>query len=111
MPKRSNSAVHRFAPTQLAPTLATPVDWHNQRVIVTGGAGFLGSFVTEKLRERGAAEIIIPRRRDYDLRTPEAIQQLLADSRRVAKPVDLVIHLAANVGGIGANRARPAEFF
>ena len=111
MPKRSNSAVHRFAPTQLAPTLATPVDWHNQRVIVTGGAGFLGSFVTEKLRERGAAEIIIPRRRDYDLRTPEALQQLLADSRRDAKPVDLVIHLAANVGGIGANRARPAEFF
>ena len=111
MPKRSNRAVHRFAPTQLAPTLVTPVDWHNQRVIVTGGAGFLGSFVTEKLRERGAAEIIIPRRRDYDLRTPEAIQQLLADSRRDAKPVDLVIHLAANVGGIGANRARPAEFF
>lgn len=116
MTKRSNGVVHWVDPTQLDPTrfdstLASPIDWHNQRVIVTGGAGFLGSFVTEKLRERGAADIIIPRCRDYDLRTPEAIQQLLADSCRGAKPVDLVIHLAANVGGIGANRARPAEFF
>jgi len=97
MTKRSNGVVHRFDPTQLDPTqldptLASPVDWRAKRVIVTGGAGFLGSCVTEKLRQRGAADIIIPRRRDYDLRTPEAIQQLLADSRRGAKPVDLVIH-------------------
>jgi GDP-L-fucose synthase len=80
--------------------------WRDKRVVVTGGAGFLGSFVVDKLRQRGAADIVVPRSRDYDLRCLDAIRQLLADS----KP-DIVIHLAARVGGIGANRAHPAEFF
>ena len=118
--------------------------WRDKRVIVTGGAGFLGSFVVDKLRQRGAAEIIVPRSRDYDLREVEAIRRLLGGTgfgiretenghhnghspienrkskivngalrplREQKSPVDIVIHLAANVGGIGANRAHPAEFF
>lgn len=89
--------------------------WGRRRVIVTGGAGFLGSFVVEKLRERGAAEVIVPRSRDYDLRHLEAIRQLLADTSIVEagerKPVEVILHLAARVGGIGANRQHPAEFF
>jgi GDP-L-fucose synthase len=80
--------------------------WRDKRVVVTGGAGFLGSFVVEKLREHGATDIFIPRSRDFDLRDLEAIQRMLSD----AKP-SIVIHLAARVGGIGANRAHPAEFF
>jgi GDP-L-fucose synthase len=80
--------------------------WQNRRVCVTGGAGFLGSFVVEKLRERGAADIFIPQMEQYDLVQPESIRKLLDD----ACP-DLIIHLAAHVGGIGANREHPAEFF
>lgn len=80
--------------------------WQGKRVVVTGGAGFLGSFVVEKLRERGAAEILVPRSRDYDLRHLDAIRRMLMDARP-----NIVIHLAALVGGIGANQARPAEFF
>lgn len=84
--------------------------WRNKRVIVTGGSGFLGSVVVRKLRERGAAAIIVPRRRDYDLTQIEAIRQLLADSTRDGA-VDMVLHLAARVGGIEANRQHPADFF
>jgi GDP-L-fucose synthase len=80
--------------------------WQDKRVTVTGGSGFLGSFVVDKLRERGAADVFVPRSKDYDLRTREAILQLLADARP-----DMIIHLAARVGGIGANREHPAEFF
>ena len=80
--------------------------WQNNKVCVTGGAGFLGSFVTEKLRQRGATQVFIPRIEDYDLVQQSEIQRMLAD----AKP-DVIIHLAALAGGIGANRARPADFF
>lgn len=80
--------------------------WHDKRVVVTGGAGFLGSFVVEKLQERGAAEIIVPRSHEYDLREIEAIRDLLRD----ASP-NIILHLAARVGGIGANREHPADFF
>lgn len=80
--------------------------WHNRRVCVTGGAGFLGSFVTERLKEKGAAEVFIPRVEQYDLVQPEAIERMYRDARP-----DVVIHLAALAGGIGANRARPADFF
>ncbi len=76
-----------------------------KRVCVTGGAGFLGSFVVEKLNARGA-EVFIPTIQKYDLTRMEAIQQMLNDS----KP-DVIIHLAAQVGGIGANLEHPAEFF
>jgi len=86
--------------------------WQNKRVIVTGGGGFLGSFVVEKLKERGATDIFIPRKKDYDLTQREAIERFYVD---VLKGVDsknvVIIHLAANVGGIGANREHPAEFF
>jgi GDP-L-fucose synthase len=84
--------------------------WRDKRVIVTGGAGFLGAVVVRKLRARGAAAVIVPRQEEYDLTQIEAVRRLLADSADPG-PVDMVIHLAAKVGGIGANRARPAEFF
>ncbi|MCB9155668.1 MAG: GDP-L-fucose synthase [Caldilineaceae bacterium] len=84
--------------------------WRDKRVIVTGGSGFLGSVIVRKLRARGAAEVIVPRKAEYDLTQIDAIRQLLEDTT-APNPVDMVIHLAAQVGGIGANRARPAEFF
>lgn len=80
--------------------------WSSKRVVVTGGAGFLGSFVVEKLRQRGCREVFVPRSRDYDLVEMEAVQRLY----RHARP-DLVIHLAARVGGIGANLTNPGKFF
>ncbi|TEU10776.1 MAG: NAD-dependent epimerase/dehydratase family protein [Anaerolineales bacterium] len=80
--------------------------WRKRRVVVTGGTGFLGSFVVEKLRQWGCREVFVPRSREYDLRQLEAIRRMLDDARP-----DIIIHLAARVGGIGANRAHPAEFF
>jgi len=80
--------------------------WSNQRVVVTGGAGFLGSFVVEGLRARGCREVFVPRSCQYDLRRAENIERLFADARPT-----LVIHLAAVVGGIGANRKHPGRFF
>lgn len=74
-------------------------------MVVTGGAGFLGSFVVEQLRARGSARIVVPRSKEYDLVQMDAVQRLYAD----AKP-DIVIHLAARVGGIGANQANPGKF-
>ena len=80
--------------------------WQNRRVCVTGGAGFLGSFVVEKLHQHGAKEVFIPHIEDYDLVQVTDIRRMLADARP-----DVILHLAALVGGIGANRDRPAEFF
>lgn len=85
--------------------------WRDKRVIVTGGAGFLGSFVVDKLGARGAAEIVIPRRADYDLVDGGAVRQLLADTTAAGRPVDMIIHLAAQVGGIGANLVHQADYF
>ena len=78
------------------------------RYLVTGGAGFLGSFVLEKLAARGvsAGDIVVPRSKDYDLTRQDAVERLYAES----KP-DRVIHLAARVGGIGANRDNPGLYF
>ena len=78
----------------------------NKRITVTYGAGFLGSFVVEKLKERGCRDILVPRSKDYDMVENEACKRLYKD----AKP-DIVIHLAARVGGIGANRSNPCKFF
>jgi GDP-L-fucose synthase len=80
--------------------------WQDKRVCVTGGAGFLGSFVLEKLRTRGVREIFVPTIEKYNLVELDSIQRMLDDSRP-----DIIIHLAAQVGGIGANREHPAEFF
>ena len=80
--------------------------WTNKRVTVSGGAGFVGSFVAEKLTERGCTQIFVPRSKDYNLVDNEAVKRLYRDS----KP-DIVIHLAAVVGGIGANRENPGKFF
>jgi GDP-L-fucose synthase len=80
--------------------------WQNKRVCVTGGAGFLGSFVIDKLRRKGAKEIFVPRIEEYNLVQREDILRMLDE----AQP-DIIIHLAALAGGIGANRARPADFF
>ena len=83
-----------------------PFDWSRERVVVTGGAGFLGSFVVEALRRRGAVEIACPRSRDYDLVQMDQVRALYRDLRPT-----LVLHLAARVGGIGANRDNPGKFF
>jgi len=80
--------------------------WASRRVIVTGGGGFLGSFVVERLRARGCREVFVPRSHTYDLRDRDAIQRLYTETRP-----DMVIHLAAVVGGIGANQASPGRFF
>jgi len=80
--------------------------WDDKKVIITGGAGFLGSYVVDKLKKRNCAEIFVPRSKDYDLVDNQAVKQLYAD----VKP-DIVIHLAAVVGGIGANRVNPGKFF
>jgi GDP-L-fucose synthase len=80
--------------------------WKDKRVIVTGGAGFLGSYVVEKLKERGCNNIFVPLVEDYDLTKEKNIIKLYQDY-----PADIVVHLAAVVGGIGANRENPGKFF
>jgi len=80
--------------------------WSDRRVCVTGGAGFLGSFLQGTLHERGASDIFVPYIEDYDLTETDQIQRMLDHSTP-----NIIIHLAALAGGIGANRARPAEFF
>jgi hypothetical protein len=80
--------------------------WEERREFVTGEARFLGRFVVQALHLHGAKDVFVPRLEDYDLTQPEAIQRLLDDTRP-----DLIIHLAALAGCIGANRACPAEFF
>ena len=80
--------------------------WTDKRVLVTGGAGFLGSFVADKLNQRGCRHVFVPRSKDYDLRDRDSVIRVYTD----AKP-QFVIHLAAVVGGIGANRANPGKFY
>ncbi len=77
-----------------------------KRILVTGGAGFLGKYVVNKLKERGYREIFVPRSKDYNLVEMEPVKRLYRD----AKP-DIVIHLAARVGGIGETSKKPGEFF
>jgi len=78
----------------------------DKKIVVTGGAGFLGSYVLEGLKKRNCRNILVPRSKDYDLVKHADVLRMYEDMRP-----DIVIHLAAVVGGIGANRARPGEFF
>jgi len=80
--------------------------WTGKQVVVTGGGGFLGSHIVEKLRQTDCADIFIARSRDYDLRCESEVARLFAEHR-----ADVVIHLAGYVGGIGANQKFPADFF
>ena len=96
----------RNSKNSMNPQLTAQPFWANKRVVVTGGAGFLGSYVVEKLQQRGCEDIAVPRSKDYDLRQKEAIIQMYEDSRP-----DIVIHLAAVVGGIGANQKYQGKFF
>lgn len=82
------------------------MEWSDQRVVVTGGAGFLGSVVVQKLRQRGCRDLVVPRSQEFDLRNRDAVIRLYQNARP-----NIVIHLAAVVGGIGANRANPGRFF
>src|SRR5262245_29702759 len=87
--------------------LTTPTGfWRDRRVVVTGGAGFLGSFVVERIRDLGCTQIVVPRSRDCDLRREANVVKLL----ETARP-DVVVHVAAVGGGIGANRENPGRFF
>ncbi len=82
------------------------MDLSGKRIVVTGGAGFLGRHLVARLRQRGCREITIPRQADYDLTNPDAVRRLYADARP-----QVVLHLAAEVGGIGANMANPGRYF
>ncbi len=81
-------------------------NWAEKKICVTGGAGFLGTHLIRELRSKGAQDIFIPKIEDYDLVDSNAIRRMLTDS-----DPDAIIHLAAHVGGIGANQEKPAEFF
>ena len=83
-----------------------PAFWRGRRVLVTGGRGFLGQAVVERVRDRGADTVLTPTSAEYDLRDRAAVADLFATHEP-----DLVIHLAARVGGIGANMARPADLY
>ncbi len=83
-----------------------PSFWNSRRVLVTGGAGFLGRQVVNRLRDVGVGELILPRRAEFDLTEQASVRELYRESRP-----DFVIHLAAEVGGIGANRENPGRFF
>jgi GDP-L-fucose synthase len=92
--------------------MADQLFWNNKLVIVTGGAGFLGSFVIERLQSLGAGKIFVPLIEDYDLTQITHIERMFNDATRGSSDLKpIVIHLAALAGGIGANRARPADFF
>jgi GDP-L-fucose synthase len=84
----------------------SPKFWRGRRALVTGGAGFLGSYVVSHLRYAGCDTVIIPRKAQYDLTRESAVRSLI----RETSP-DIILHLAAEVGGIGANRKNPGRFF
>src|SRR5690348_890616 len=95
------------------PNLHTPhelgsmgLDLSKKRITVTGGAGFLGAHIVEQLRARGCSSVFVPRRRDYDLTQTDAVDRLFEEHAP-----QVLIHAAARVGGIGANRLNPGLFF
>jgi GDP-L-fucose synthase len=88
------------------PASARARAWKDRPVVVTGGAGFVGSHLVARMRAQGYRQVVVPRSRDCDLTREADVQRLYRDARPA-----LVIHLAARVGGIGANRAEPGRFF
>ena len=90
--------------TEIADT--SRLDLADHKVIITGGAGFVGNVIVQKLRQRGVTDLFVPRRADYDLTTEDGVKRLYADHTP-----SVVIHLAAEVGGIGANRDNPGRYF
>ena len=82
------------------------IDWSKKQVLVTGGAGFLGSHVVQNLRDRGCKDVFVVRSHDYDLTKEEAVSRLYTEH-----PADIVVHLAGLVGGIGPNAKYPGEYF
>lgn len=102
----SSNTTRNIAPSPAEAASTVERFWSDKRVVVTGGAGFLGSYVVEKLKARGCHSVFVPRSSEYDLTQEDAVRGLYAD----ANP-DMLIHLAATVGGIGANRENPGRFF
>jgi len=99
--------MHRAPKQSVKGAVVSKTDfWKHYSVCVTGGAGFLGSHVVERLQRAGCGSIFVPRSAEFDLRDPQAIGRMFD----TAKP-DMVIHLAAVVGGIGANRQNPGRYF
>src|SRR5207247_1222178 len=104
---RRNSKRSLSTPHTRLPSIGKMTDFlRGRRLVVTGGAGFLGRPVCQRLEKFGPAEIFVPRSAQYDLRERDAVRRLFAD----AQP-EVVVHLAAVVGGIGANRANAGRFF
>ena len=83
-----------------------PIDLSTRRVMVTGGSGFLGRKVVARLKQAGCRDVFVPRKADYDLVDRDAVRRAIRDGRP-----EVIIHLAARVGGIGANRENPGSFF
>jgi GDP-L-fucose synthase len=105
MPSEPSTPVAKSSAEAAIERTPSAAFWGGRRVLVTGGAGFLGSHVVERLNALGA-EVFVPRSGDYDLTEQDAVRRLYADARP-----DVVLHLAAVVGGIGANRDNPGWFF
>lgn len=82
------------------------LDLTGKRIVVTGGGGFLGSFVVDRLKQRGCDQVMVPRRRDFDLTTVDGVEKMFSEFRP-----QVMFHLAAVVGGIGANKENPGSFF